>query len=53
VQLRCNNKKSRRRPTGKDYITATIPAQSTAHEPPEDSRKYGPKHVGATEIKCF
>jgi len=25
----------------------------TAHEPPEDGRKYGPKHVGATLLKCF
>jgi hypothetical protein len=23
----------------------------TAHEPPEDGRKYGPKHVGATSLK--
>jgi hypothetical protein len=28
-------------------------AQSTAHEPPEDGSKYGPKHVGATSLKCF
>ena len=28
-------------------------AQSTAHEHPEDGRKYGPKHVGATSLKCF
>jgi hypothetical protein len=51
------------------YITAFIPvqtqnkrtspefslvtAQSTAHEPPEDGRKYGPKHVGTTLLKCF
>jgi hypothetical protein len=26
---------------------------STAHEPPEDGRKYEPKHVGATSLKCF
>jgi len=25
-----------------------VMAQSTAHEPPEDGRKYGPKHVGAS-----
>jgi len=25
-----------------------VTAQSTAHEPPEDGRKYGPKHIGAT-----
>jgi hypothetical protein len=30
-----------------------VTAQSTAHEPPEDGRKYGPKHVGATSLKCF
>jgi len=30
-----------------------VTAKSTAHEPPEDSRKYGPKHVGATSLKCF
>ena len=24
-----------------------------AHEPPENGRKYGPKHVGATLLKCF
>jgi hypothetical protein len=23
-----------------------VTAQITAHEPPEDCRKYGPKHVG-------
>jgi hypothetical protein len=40
-------------PNRQDYITATITAQSTAHEPPEEGRKYGPKHVGATELKCF
>jgi hypothetical protein len=30
-----------------------VTAQSTAQEPPEDGRKYGPKHVGATSPKCF
>jgi hypothetical protein len=30
-----------------------VTAQSTAHEPPEDGRTYGPKHVGATSLKCF
>jgi len=30
-----------------------VTAQSTAHEPPEDGRKCGPKHVGATSLKCF
>jgi len=30
-----------------------VTAQSTAHEPPEDGRKYGPKHEGATLLKCF
>jgi len=25
----------------------------TALEPPEDGRKYGPKHVGASFLKCF
>ena len=25
-----------------------VTAQSTAHEPPENGRKYGPKHLGAT-----
>ena len=30
-----------------------VTAQSTAHEPPEDGRKYGPKHVGASLIICF
>ena len=30
-----------------------VTAQSTAHKPPEDGRKYGPKHVGATLLKCF
>jgi hypothetical protein len=24
-----------------------------AHEPTEDGRKYGPKHVGATALKMF
>jgi len=26
----------------------SVTAQSTAHEPPEDGRKYGPKRVGAS-----
>jgi len=26
---------------------------STAHEAPENGRKYKPKHVGATSLKCF
>jgi hypothetical protein len=30
-----------------------VTAQSTAHDPPEDIHKYGPKHVGATSFKCF
>jgi len=30
-----------------------VTSQSTAHEPPEEDRKYGPKHVGATSLKCF
>jgi len=30
-----------------------VTAQSTAHEPPENGRTYGPKHVGATLLKCF
>jgi len=30
-----------------------VTAQSTAHEPPEDGRTYGPKHVGATSLKRF
>ena len=30
-----------------------VTAQSTAHEPPEDGCKYGPKHVGASFLKCF
>ena len=30
-----------------------VTPQSTAHEPPEDGRKYGPKHVGATSLECF
>ena len=30
-----------------------VTAQSTAQEPPEDGRKYGPKHVGATSLKCY
>jgi len=30
-----------------------VTAQSTAHEPPEDGRKYLLKHVGATSLKCF
>ena len=28
-------------------------AKSTAHEPPEDGRTYGPKHVRTTSLKCF
>jgi len=30
-----------------------VTAQNTAHEPPENGRTYGPKHVGATSLKCF
>ena len=30
-----------------------VTAQSTAHEPPEDGRIYGPKHVGASFFKMF
>ena len=30
-----------------------VTPKSTAHEPPEDGRKYGPKHVGATSLKFF
>jgi hypothetical protein len=30
-----------------------VTAQNTVHEPPEDGRKYGPKHVEATSIKCL
>jgi len=30
-----------------------VTAQSTAYEPPENGRTYGPKHVGATSLKGF
>jgi hypothetical protein len=30
-----------------------VTGQSTAHEPPEDGRKYGPQHVGKSFLKCF
>jgi hypothetical protein len=30
-----------------------VTAQSADCEPPEDGRTYGPKHVGATSLKCF
>jgi hypothetical protein len=30
----------------------SVTAQSTAHEPAEDGRKYGPKHLGASFLKC-
>ena len=30
-----------------------VTAQSTAHEPPENGRKYGPKHVGGNLTKIF
>jgi hypothetical protein len=30
-----------------------VTAQSTAHEPPENGCTYGPKHAGATLLKCF
>jgi hypothetical protein len=30
-----------------------VTAQSTAHEPPEDGRKYGPKRVGESFLKSF
>jgi hypothetical protein len=42
---------------GHNELTATefnlITAQSTAHEHPEDGRKYGPKYVGASFLKMF
>ena len=38
-------------PTSTEFNLVT--AQSTAHEPPEDGGKYGPKHIGATSLKCF
>jgi hypothetical protein len=34
-------------------VRSYITAQSTAHKPPKDGRKYVPKHVGATSLKCF
>jgi hypothetical protein len=30
-----------------------VSAYSTVHGPPEDGRKYVPKHVGATSLKVF
>ena len=30
-----------------------VTAQSTAHEPPEDGRIYGPKHVEVSFLKMF
>jgi hypothetical protein len=30
-----------------------LTAQSADREPPEDGHTYGPKHVGATLLKCF
>jgi hypothetical protein len=30
-----------------------VTTQNTAHEPPQDGRIYGPKHVGASFFKCF
>jgi hypothetical protein len=33
--------------------SSLVTAQSTAHEPPEDGRKYGPKHVGETSLNIF
>jgi hypothetical protein len=47
--LRPHSARNERTSTKSNLVTA----QSTAHEPPEDGRKYGPKHVGATSLKCF
>jgi len=33
--------------------SSLVTAQSTAHEPSENGRIYGPKHVEATSLKCF
>ena len=33
--------------------SSLVTAQSAAREPPEDGRKYGPKHVGTSLLKCF
>jgi hypothetical protein len=37
--------------TSTEFNSVTV--QSTAHEPPEDSRKNGPKYVGASFLKVI
>jgi hypothetical protein len=37
--------------TSTEFNLVTV--QNTTHEPLEDGRKYGRKHVGATSLKCF
>jgi hypothetical protein len=49
IQPHTAQKHSERTSTEFNLVTA----QSTAHEPPEDGRTYGPKHVGSTSLKCF
>jgi hypothetical protein len=48
--IRPHNEQEHNKRTSTEFILVT--AQSTALEPPEDGRKYGPKHVGAN-FKLF
>jgi len=49
IRLHTAQRHNERTTTESNLVTA----QSTAHEPPEDGRKYGPKHVGETSLKWF
>ena len=48
--IRPNTIQERNERTSTEFDLVT--AQSTAYEPPEDGCIYGPKHVGASFLKC-
>ena len=49
--IRSNTVEEHNKRTSTEFNLVT--AQSTAHDPPEDCRIYGPKHVGGSFLKCF
>ena len=59
VCLKSSKKNDIRPHTVQEYNERTstefslVTAHSTAHEPPEDGRIYGPRYVGASFLKCF
>jgi hypothetical protein len=49
--IRPHTAQTHNEPTSTEFNLVT--AYSTVHEPSEDGRKYGPKHVGATSLNIF